>query len=356
MTTFDRSVRPLECIVPPHMLDVIELRGDEGQRKMVKELRSRSTDYRDAREVAAPPGAFRGAAPAAAAATLTPRREVYDAGNRATLPGRLVRSEGEDPTGDAEADAAFDGAGYTYRLFADVYSRDSLDGQGMTLVSSVHVRRNFNNAFWNGEQMAYGDGDGKIFLPFTRSLSVIGHELSHGVVEFSGGLIYQDQSGALNESCADVFGCLVVQHHLGQSVAEASWLVGDNIFAEGVTGDALRSMRAPGTAYDDDLLGKDPQPFHMSEYVVTSSDHGGVHINSGIPNHAFYLLANYLGGNAWEKAGAIWYDALQAIQNPHATFAAWAAATVEQARNLFGSGSLEERFTTRVWKLVGVSF
>jgi Zn-dependent metalloprotease len=135
----------------------------------------------------------------------------------------------------------------------------------MTLVSSVHVRRRFNNAFWNGQQMAYGDGDGMLILPSTRSLSVIGHELSHGVVQFSGGLIYQDQSGALNEHCADVFGALVVQRQLNQLSAEASWLVGDNIFAEGVTGEALRSLRAPGTAYDDDLLGKDPQPFHMSE-------------------------------------------------------------------------------------------
>lgn len=188
----------------------------------------------------------------------------------------------------------------------------------MTLISTVHHRKKYDNAFWNGQQMAYGDGD--LFEPLTRSLSVIGHELSHGVVQFSGGLVYQDQSGALNEHFADVFGCLTEQFKKNQSAAEASWLVGAEIIGQNIQGDALRSMKEPGLAYDDHLLGKDPQPYHMSNFVITSRDNGGVHINSGIPNHAFYLLSMMLGGNAWDKAGHIWYDALQHIANPHATF------------------------------------
>ena len=171
----------------------------------------------------------------------------------------------------------------------------------------MHYGVDYDNAFWNGERMVFGDGDGEIFTGFTGSLSVIAHELSHGVIEDEGGLVYRGQSGALNESIADVFGALVEQHHLGQTVDEASWLIGEGIFTDAVEGRALRSLAAPGTAYDDDVLGRDPQPAHMDGYVVTRDDNGGVHINSGIPNHAFYRTAMALGGHAWERAGRIWY-------------------------------------------------
>jgi Zn-dependent metalloprotease len=341
-----------QCIIPPHMVESMKRRGSAEQREQAARLEAQAVAYRAEREAAAPPQAFLGARPATGQPTVT--REVYDAGSSWDLPGRLVRSEGDPETQDESADAAYDGAGLTYDLFLQEYQRDSLDGRGMTLVSSVHVGQQLNNAFWDGSQMAYGDGDGELFLPFARSLSVVGHELTHGVVQFSGGLEYRDQSGALNESCADVFGSLVVQRHLGQSAAEADWLIGAEILGPAVTGEALRSMKAPGTAYDDDVLGVDPQPFHMDDYVITTADHGGVHINSGIPNHAFYLLAMLLGGNAWESAGAIWYDTLQAVRNPLVTFADWAAATVDQATTRFGTGSREALLTRRSWKLVGV--
>jgi Zn-dependent metalloprotease len=321
-------------------------------------MTARAAEYRARRQVESPPLAGTPAltrthpscAPGAA-----PNREVWDAQHGFDLPGPvLVRAEGAPPSEDQEVNEAYDGAGDTYDLYASQYDRDSLDGHGMKLVSSVHVGQDFNNAYWDGSQMAYGDGDNQIFVPLTRSLSVIGHELSHGVVQYSGGLVYQDQAGALNESFADVFGVLVAQRKADQEAHEASWLVGDGILAPGVGGAALRSMKAPGTAYDDDVLGRDPQPFHMEDYMSTSSDNGGVHINSGIPNHAFYLLAQYLGGHAWEKAGHVWYDALQSINNPHATFTEWADETIEAARARFGAGSIEELFTRRCWKLVGV--
>ncbi|MEM7352890.1 MAG: M4 family metallopeptidase, partial [Acidobacteriota bacterium] len=282
-------------------------------------------------------------------------RTIFDAKKRATLPGTAVRSEGDPPTGDDQVDAAYDGSGDTYKLYFEQYQRDSLDGEGLPLKSSVHVRRDFNNAFWDGQQMAYGDGDGVIFTPLASSLSVCGHELSHGVVQFSGGLVYRDQSGALNESFADVFGVLTEQYKKGQSAAEASWLIGAEILGPNIQGDALRSMKAPGTAYDDPVLGKDIQPFHMDNYNNTTSDNGGVHINSGIPNQAFYLLAQYLGGNAWEKAGHIWYDTMQEINNPQATFSEWADKTVEVARTRHGNGSREAILTRRSWKLVGIN-
>ncbi len=201
--------------------------------------------------------------------------------------------------------------------------------------------------------MVYGDGDGAIFKKFTE-LSVIGHEMTHGIVQFSGGLIYQGQSGALNESIADVFGSLTIQKKLSQSACQANWLVGEGILGPIINGLALRSMKAPGTAYNDTVLGQDPQPYHMDYYVDTTSDNGGVHINSGIPNQAFYLYSQYMGGNAWDKPGQIWYHALQSLNNPNATFQQWAEKTMEAAMEIHGIGTWETGMLKRAWKLVGI--
>lgn len=341
---------PVCSIIPPHMVDCLRLRGDASQRAMAERMEAFASRTRVLRQSETPAAGF---LVAPAAVGNQPKRETCDAKQGTNLPGKRARFEADGPVAEAEVNDAHDGAGDTYHLYRDVYGRDSLD-KGMKLISTVHFDVDFNNAFWNGQQMVYGDGDGAIFVPFTRSLSVVAHELSHGVVQFSGGLIYQDQSGALNESFADVFGALTVQHVNGQEAHEADWLIGDGILGPAIQGTALRSLKAPGTAYADPLLGQDPQPFHMADFVVTSSDNGGVHINSGIPNHAFYLLAQYLGGFAWEKAGHIWYDTMQAINNPHATFREWADTTLEVARNRHGPGSLEALYTRRAWKLVGV--
>lgn len=341
-------------ILPPYLLEAIKLRGNEKQKAMAATLERQAQRYRDTREESAPAEPVVAERVLAAAEKPILQREVYDGGNRAALPGKLVRKEGDAAVEDAAVNEAYDGAGCVYELYRDIYQRNSIDGNGMDIISTVHHRRGFNNAFWNGEQMVYGDGDGMLFNRMTI-LSIIGHELSHGVVQFSGGLIYRDQSGALNESFADVFGSLTEQYKKKQSVTEASWLIGEGIFGENIDGVALRSLKAPGTAYNDKLIGKDPQPFHMDNYVSTTADNGGVHINSGIPNHAFYLLAQYLGGFAWEKAGQIWYDTMQAINNPMATFAEWADKTVEMARNRFGEGSIEMVMTRRAWKLIGIN-
>ena len=323
-------------------------------RKIAEALDKQATKYRTSRIAAEPSTSFMAAPVIKDAIKLSPDRAVYDGEKKAALPGKLVRKEGDKPSKDPVVNEAYDGAGDTFRLYAEIYRRDSLDGKGMKIISTVHHRRNYNNAFWNGRQIAYGDGDGVLFKKFT-ALSIIGHELSHGVVQFSGGLVYRDQSGALNESFADVFAALTEQFKAKQTACEASWLIGEGILGKDVNGNALRSMKAPGTAYEDDILGKDPQPYHMDFYVNTSSDNGGVHINSGIPNHGFYLLANLLGGYAWEKAGHVWYDTMQAINNPFATFSDWADKSVEMARNRFGSGSLEQLMTRRAWKLTGIS-
>src|ERR1044072_7997858 len=213
--------------------------------------------------------------------TGTMRRTIYDAKQGMTLPGKLVRSEGGKKSKDTAVNEAYDGSGKTYKFYLNIFQRNSIDDRGMRLDSTVHFRRGFNNAFWNGQQMVYGDGDGQIFNRFTKSLDVIGHELTHGVTQYEAGLVYQDQPGALNEHFSDVFGSLVRQFAKKQKAKQADWLIGKGICAPGIQGVALRSMKAPGTAYNDPLIGKDPQPAHMSHFVQTTADFGGVHINSG---------------------------------------------------------------------------
>src|SRR5690349_1967649 len=280
-------------------------------------------------------------------------RSIYDAHGTETLPGRMVRAEGAAAVADVEVNEAYDGLGATYDFYADVYDRNSIDDAGMHLDASVHYGRRYDNAFWNGRQMVFGDGDGELFNRFTISLDVIAHELTHGVTGDEARLVYLGQAGALNESISDVFGSLVKQYVRGQTAAQADWLIGEGLFTAKVHGVALRSMKAPGTAFDDALLGRDPQPATMAGYVRTSEDNGGVHTNSGIPNHAFYLAATALGGHAWEKAGRIWYETLRDTRlKPTATFIQFARATVQNAAHLFGR--TERQTVAAAWAEVGV--
>jgi Zn-dependent metalloprotease len=267
------------------------------------------------------------------------RRTVFDAKHSETLPGTLVRAEGDPASSDVAVNEAYDGAGATFDLYERVYGRSSIDGRGMRLDSSVHYGDGYDNAFWSGSQMVYGDGDGKLFGRFTKSVDVIGHELTHGVTAHEARLDYHDQPGALNESFSDVFGSLVI---------------GAGLFTPRVRGVGLRSMKAPGTAYDDPILGKDPQPAHMRDYVSGPEDDGGVHINSGIPNRAFFLAAHAIGGHAWEKAGKIWYVALTDRLRHDSKFAAAARLTAAVAGELFGAGGKEETAVREAWRAVGV--
>ncbi|MBN9185487.1 MAG: M4 family metallopeptidase [Microbacterium sp.] len=284
-----------------------------------------------------------------------PDRTISDAENTETLPGTKVRGEDDAAVMDGAVNQAFDGLGTTFAFYWDAYRRDSIDGRGLPLEATVHYGRKYDNAFWNGERMVFGDGDGDVFTGFTGSITVIAHELTHGVTEDAGGLDYSGQSGALNESISDVFGALTEQYQLGQSADESSWLIGAGIFTPQVQGVALRSMKAPGTAYDDDALGKDPQPATMAGYVQTEDDNGGVHINSGIPNHAFYLVAVALGGRAWERAGLVWYKTVTGGSLPkNATFAQFATATLATAAAEYGEDSKEAGAIRKAWVEVGV--
>jgi Zn-dependent metalloprotease len=280
-----------------------------------------------------------------------PHRTIADAGHTESLPGRTVREEGAPASSDVAVDEAYDGFGLTWSLYEEVYGRDSVDGKGLPLLGSVHYSTDYDNAFWDGTQMVFGDGDGELFGRFTVSVDVIGHELTHGVTEAEAGLVYSGQSGALNESVSDVFGSLVKQRSLGQTADQADWLIGAGLLLPAVHGVALRSMAAPGTAYDDPTLGKDPQPADMSGYVDTTEDNGGVHLNSGIPNRAFYLASTAVGGNAWETTGKVWYAALRdPALTTTADFAAFAGITVRVARDEGLDAAVRE-----AWTQVGVT-
>jgi Zn-dependent metalloprotease len=282
-------------------------------------------------------------------------RTIFDAKNSENLPGSLVRREGQKAKGGKPVTEAYDYSGSTYNFFKDIFDRNSIDTRGMKLDSTVHYGEDYNNAFWNGTQMVYGDGDGDIFQRFTKSIDVIGHELTHGVTQYEAALEYQNQAGALNESFSDIFGSLVKQYYFKQKVEKADWLIGNGLFTRKVNGIALRSMKEPGTAYDDLTIGKDPQPGHMKNYVNTSSDNGGVHINSGIPNRAFYLAATELGGYAWEKAGRVWYIALTERLRERSDFQKAANLTSEVAGTVYGKNSMEQKAVINAWKGVGLT-
>jgi Zn-dependent metalloprotease len=326
----ERGRGSVRCIVPPVIFEQIARRGDDQQRERARRALALDAAHRSGRIGAQPTGP--------GAALDSPHRTISTAEGTETLPGRKVRGEGESASGDPAVDEAYDGLGATFSFYLDAYERCSIDDRGLPLPATVHYGTDYDNAFWDGTQMVFGDGDGDLFNRFTLAVDVIGHELTHGVTEIEAALVYQGQSGALNESVSDVFGSLVKQHQLGQSADQADWLIGRGLFTGNVHGVALRSMRAPGTAYDDPVLGTDPQPAHLRDFVDTSEDNGGVHTNSGIPNHAFYLVATALGGNAWEVAGQAWYDALRDPSLPaSADFATFAAATVRAAQSRFGA-------------------
>jgi len=341
-------------IVPPYMLRALASQGrrsamQAAQRTVahdeaLRRLRAARAPSRQTRAVAEPgdDGPHRS-------------RTVSDAHRTMRLPGTPVRTEGAPATGDPAVDEAYDGTGATFDLYWDVFERDSIDGAGLPLLSTVHYGTGYDNAFWDGSQMIFGDGDGAVFNRFTIAVDVVGHELTHGVTDHLAGLQYEGQSGALNESMSDVFGSLVKQRLNGETAEEADWLIGEGLFTPRVDGVALRSMQAPGTAYDDPQLGgKDPQPATMADYVETDDDDGGVHINSGIPNRAFFLAATAFGGPSWERAGAIWFATLSDPKlKATSTFTAFATRTSANAATLFGAEA--QRIVKAAWKGVGIT-
>jgi Zn-dependent metalloprotease len=319
--------------VPPHVLNTLArvTAGDSGQpsaaqttallSKQIRAHRVASTLTVDMAAIAQPqPGKG--------------DRAIYDDQHTTNFDVSLVRGEGDPAVGAENTDQAYDHAGATREFYDAVLGRNSIDNAGMTINVNVNYGVDFLNAFWDGTRIVLGNGDGAIFVDFAKSPDVMGHELSHGVVQFTANLDYYSQSGALNEHFADVLGSLSEQRLRGEDFDSANWLIGDEIMAPGLYGEALRSMAHPGTAYDNPTLGKDPQPAHMKDYYAGTGDNQGVHINSGIPNRAFYLSASELGT---EAAGRIWYAGLQNLW-PTAVFTDAATVLSGQARLLARDG------------------
>jgi len=355
-TSNTKPFRSIFCILPPHILIQIAKNGTQEQRDAALAALSLDHSLRTNRLTFHLSGGLQVShEPIGGAASPQKQRTIYDARHSQNLPGQLVRSEGQAPVADQSVNRAYEGLGDTFDFYLAAYQRNSIDNLGLPLHATVHYDRNYDNAFWNGQQMVFGDGDAKIFIDFTGSVDVIGHELTHGVTGSEANLNYQGQSGALNESISDVFGSCVKQHKLQQTADAADWLIGAGILAKGIQGVALRSMKAPGTAYDDPTLGKDPQPADMKHYLQTAEDNGGVHINSGIPNRAFYLVASAIGGSSWVKAGQIWYDTLTDSRlKASANFAAFANLTLLNANRRYGAGSTESKAVIDAWNTVGV--
>ena len=346
---------PVPCsFVPPYLLRRMVRTTRVGHASTVGQHTLELDRVMRSRREDPPPAPDRPAAvsegPAAAAA-----RVVHTANNTETLPGVVARRDGDPATGDLAVDEAFDSSGQVLDLFAAQFGRRSMDGRGSPLSITVHFSRGYDNAFWDGTQLVFGDGDGVIFDRFTKPMDVMAHEFTHGVTQFSAGLAYVDQSGALNESVSDVFAAMAKQLSRSQTADQADWLIGEGLFRPTVNAAALRSMLEPGTAYDDPRIGRDPQVGRMADFVTTADDNGGVHINSGIPNRAFALAALDLGGFTWERIGRVWYDVLTAGEVPaRSDFRTFAQATLSSAGRVFPDDPDVADRIAAAWRTVGV--
>lgn len=341
--------RPVCCAVPTHLLQRLAQAIDPGVSRRALDALGFSARARALRAALAllPP------LPTVPSPNGGRYREVYDAQHGAprVLPGRLVRSERGRPVRDRSVNEAYANAGATYAFYRRVFGRNSLDGRGMVLRSSVHLSRRLNNAFWDGSEMVYGDGDGQIFVRLTRPLEVVAHELTHGVIAHTSGLAYRGEAGALNESFADVMGSLVKQWRRRQPARRADWLIGHQMMGPAVRARALRTLTGRKAFENDPLLGTDPQPKHYRDRIRIPDPDVAAHLNSGIPNHAFYLVATRLGRYAWTRAGAIWYEAMTTLP-ARSSFATAASRTIAIARRRFGSRVAA--VVARAWEEVGV--
>lgn len=337
-------------IVPPKVMR--KLSRDQAltakQREAFRDMIKFEAQWRAAR-IAATEAHFIASRTLAGKVTLasSPAITVYDCGNGVSLPGSQVANPGGSK--DVTVRRTFRETTAVADFFQKVFNRNSIDDGGMSLLSSVHYGVAYNNAFWNGTQMTYGDGDGKIFTDFTAADDVICHELTHGVTQFTLALGYTDEAGGLNESISDVFGSMFRQWNAKHSVTKADWLIGSDIMgplatAKGYT--CLRDMANPSAKH---CLA--PQPKHFSQFQPSMDPHE----SSGIPNFAFYKAATAIGGNSWDRTGQIWYKAITALPaTPGLRMQAFADATRSAAAKLYPKDAAVAAAIDTGWKDVGL--
>lgn len=353
-----RHFNSLHCIIPPYMLAKLIESGDKKIAGPAVNSKFRSYRLRNDRIyfhfATAREKSILGLIAKQAGKELM-RMEVYDCRQKTDLEGAtlLWDSKNNQKITSVAGKNVIKGGKAAWDFYWQLFGRNSIDNKGMLLKQYVHYDLKMDNAYWDGRRMIYGDGDGIVFTSFTSDIDVIGHELTHGVTENEANLDYEGQSGALNESFSDIFGIMIKQRFNNEDVKKSSWLIGERVLIGPRY--ALRSMKAPGTAYvNHPELGDDPQPATMDNYQNMpdnqSGDWGGVHINSGIPNFAFYVAAFEMGGFAWEKAGRIWYNVLtdkKLLRN--AKFTDVKSLTIAHAEKLFGTGSNEVRAVKHGW-------
>jgi Zn-dependent metalloprotease len=286
-------------------------------------------------------GLAAGTIPAAPTITLS------DCQHNQTLPGIPV-DDATDSTDGATKRAAVETSAVA-DFYKTVFGRNSIDDAGITMASSVHYGINFNNAFWNGSRMTYGDGDNNIFIDFTTSTDVIAHELTHGVTQYSLQLAYTGEAGGLNESLSDVFGSMFRQWRANQDVTQADWLIGKDIMGPGATArgfTCLRDMADPGGAHC-----MTPQPVQFSDFKTGMDPH----ISSGIPNLAFCTAAKAVGGNSWETVGQMWYKALTgSAPSPNMTMETFANSTRQLAAQMDPANATVANAIDAGWTAVGL--
>jgi vibriolysin len=280
-------------------------------------------------------------------------REMHNLNHGTSLPGPVSRTEGQAPTGESTVDANYDLLGWVYDCYKNLFNRDSFDGAGAKLVSSVHYSTNYCNAFWNGSQMVYGDGDGGQCGNLALSMDVTAHELTHAVTQYESNLTYSGESGGLNEAMSDIFGNVCEWYRDGQVVSADTWLVGEDIWTPSTPGDALRYMN-------------DPAKDGASLDLWTSGAGGvDVHYSSGIANLAFYLLSQ--GGThprgktsvsvpaiGINKASQVFYRANSTYMTSSTNYAAARTTTLQAATDLYGAASAEVTAVGKAWEAVGV--
>jgi Zn-dependent metalloprotease len=300
----------------------------------------------------------------------TPVVTVYEAKSEKKLPGKLVKSD-KIQSDSIFVNEAFYGAKNTLAFWMAVFKRNSYDDKGADLISSVGIKDDYDNAYWNGKQMFYGKGDVNVFTRFTIDQDIITHEMTHAMTGMINDLVYEGQSGAINEHFSDVLGIMAKQYFGGkgvretfsdkklkpQTVDESNWLIGDEVLIDKKGKKyALRSMEKPGNGFvDHPIIGTDDQPDSAAAYVKLplNDDNGGVHKYSGFLNRAFCLAAKKLGGFSWDHVGLIWYDSLFLLSSK-ATFIDLAKATIESAEKRFGANSKEVDAVRYAWATVSV--
>lgn len=235
-----------------------------------------------------------------------------------------------------------------YDFWHNRFKRESFDAQSAVVKYYANYGKDYDNAFWDGENLVFGLGDPSYFNPFGNFVDIQGHEFGHAILQYEADFVYAYQPGALNEHVADVFG-ITVKHYLAGN--SSNWLLAEGLWREGGRYKALRNMLNPGTAYPED-----DQPSHMSNAYYGQEDNGGVHINSGIPNRAFADFASRLGGNSWDAPLDIWYHTIkdQRRTNKQTEFGAFAIDTYHMAKKKYGDK--EADLLRNCWNGVGLIF